>query len=203
MAYIYKVTNKNNGKIYVGKTNQDVKHRWKQHCNDFKRTRNEKRPLYAAIKKYGSSAFEISIIEEVISEKSSDREIYWINTLGSYKNGYNATKGGDGTIYIDYDLVERTFNNLGSVLKTTELLGIHEQTVRKILKQRNIRLLTRSEIGKQASKPVGQYTLDNEVIAVFGSSKEAARRLNLRSCNISRTCNGKRKTAYGCLWRFI
>ena len=36
MAYIYKITNNVNGKIYVGKTNRTIKARWKEHHKDFR-----------------------------------------------------------------------------------------------------------------------------------------------------------------------
>ena len=48
MAYIYKITNDINDKIYIGKTNQTIKERWRQHCADSKdRILYEKRPLYS------------------------------------------------------------------------------------------------------------------------------------------------------------
>ena len=31
MAYIYKITNKLNGKIYIGQTSRTVQERWKEH----------------------------------------------------------------------------------------------------------------------------------------------------------------------------
>ena len=42
MAYIYQIKNKLNGKIYVGKTNNTIENRWKEHCQDFKKEKNEK-----------------------------------------------------------------------------------------------------------------------------------------------------------------
>lgn len=36
-GYIYKITNKVNGKAYVGKTTDTVQVRWKEHLKDFKR----------------------------------------------------------------------------------------------------------------------------------------------------------------------
>ena len=34
MAYIYKITNKINNKIYIGKTVSSIEERWKHHCCD-------------------------------------------------------------------------------------------------------------------------------------------------------------------------
>jgi hypothetical protein len=51
MPYIYKITNKINGKSYIGKTLKTVKERWSEHCQDYKKERSEKRPLYSAMSK--------------------------------------------------------------------------------------------------------------------------------------------------------
>ena len=102
MAYIYKIENDINDKIYIGKTNFSVEKRFKEHCADSKRNRKEKRPLYNAMSKYGEEHFYISVIEECSSDKASEREKYWIKYYNSYNDGYNATIGGDGKTLINY-----------------------------------------------------------------------------------------------------
>lgn len=54
--------------------------------------------------KYGIENFIIEELEQVKDENLlSEREIYWVKELGTYgSNGYNASKGGDGTILYDY-----------------------------------------------------------------------------------------------------
>ena len=92
MAYIYKIENDINGKIYIGKTEFSIEKRFKEHCTDAFRERSEKRPLYAAIRKYGVEHFHISLIEE--TDSPNEREVYWISYYDSYNKGYNCTKGG-------------------------------------------------------------------------------------------------------------
>ena len=54
MAFIYKITNQLNGKLYIGKTSlPSVEERFKEHIRASKQERNEKRPLYDAMNKYG------------------------------------------------------------------------------------------------------------------------------------------------------
>lgn len=54
--------------------------------------------------KYGIENFIIEELEQVKDENLlSEREIYWIKELETYgSKGYNASKGGDGTILYDY-----------------------------------------------------------------------------------------------------
>ena len=101
MAYIYQIQNDVNNKIYIGKTEFSIEKRFKEHCQDAFRERLEQRPLYAAIRKYGIEHFSISLIEE--TDFPEEREIYWIEKLGTFKHGYNATRGGDGRKYLDYE----------------------------------------------------------------------------------------------------
>lgn len=53
IGYIYKITNKINGKVYIGKTTKTVQERWKEHLRESRTERSENRPLYRAIRKYG------------------------------------------------------------------------------------------------------------------------------------------------------
>ena len=115
MPYIYKITNDINGKIYIGKTLSTIEQRFKEHCRDYLKERNEKRPLYSAMQKYGVEHFHISVVEECDESILSEREVFWIEYYGSFKNGYNATLGEDGRPYIDYDLVINTYKKLKNI----------------------------------------------------------------------------------------
>ena len=80
------------------------------------------------MRKYGIENFEISLIEE--TDSPEEKEIYWIEQKRSFKNGYNATIGGDGRKYIDYDLVIATYQQLNSIIKTATALNISRDSVR-------------------------------------------------------------------------
>lgn len=52
------------------------------------------------------------------------------------------------------------------------------------------------------SKTVFQYTLDGEFVKEFPSVAEVERQLGYNNSNISECCLGKRKTAYGYIWKY-
>lgn len=93
---IYKITNKTNGKVYIGKTKRTLEKRWKQHCNNanvpFKRFK-----LHEDILKYGSDVFIVEQIDEAFTvEDANNKEVYWIGYYNSrFPNGYNVSKGGN------------------------------------------------------------------------------------------------------------
>lgn len=97
IGYIYKVTNKINGKIYIGQTIQSVKDRWYRHCGKSGISKAELNTHFKrAILKYGKENFTIETIEVCDSTKLNDREKFYISYYNSYINGYNSTIGGQG-----------------------------------------------------------------------------------------------------------
>ena len=211
MAYIYQIINDINGKIYVGKTEFSIEKRFQEHCKDYKKESEEKRPLYAAMRKYGIEHFHISILEETDNPEEKEKE--WIEKLGSFKNGYNATMGGDGKKYIDYDLVVETYKQLSNKEAVARILGIHPKTVKYILEIKNIPTVDSNNIMiNQYGKIVNMYDLSHKYIQSFSTLHDAARYMinnNLTNCklstirtHISEVCRGKRKTAAGFIWEF-
>ena len=58
-------------------------------------------------------------------------------------------------------------------------------------------------VAKALSKPVGQYTRDGKLIKVWQSTQEVERQLGFAHNNISEVARGKRKIAYGYVWKYI
>lgn len=52
-------------------------------------------------------------------------------------------------------------------------------------------------------KKVAQLDKEGNMIAVFNSIKEASNATGTMASEISSVCNGRRKTAKGCIWKFI
>ena len=98
MVGIYKITNKANGKIYVGQS-IDIEERWKQHrwkafnCNEV----GYHSAIHAAMRKYGLDNFAYEVLEQCAAEELDEKERYWISFLDSIApNGYNILVGGQG-----------------------------------------------------------------------------------------------------------
>lgn len=88
--YVYKITNKINGMMYIGET-MDFKRRIKEHCNP-----SNTSLIGKAIKEFGKENFSFKIIE--YCSDFSEKEKFYIkeyNTL--FPHGYNVSEGGDRT----------------------------------------------------------------------------------------------------------
>lgn len=207
MAYIYKITNQINGKIYIGKTLKTIPERWKEHCRDYKRERCEKRPLYDAMNKYGIENFIIEEVEECSPDILNNREVYWIEQYGSFKYGYNATKGGDGKHYIDYDLIYSLYKEGKNQKEIVAIVNCSTDTVRYVLENNGIPKEERIRRSKEShSIPIAMLDKNtNEILKVFPSAGEAGRYLkkNVGNAHIIAVCKGKRKTAYGYSWKYL
>lgn len=205
MACIYKITNLVNNKVYIGKTLKTAEERWKEHCRACRRLRCEKRPLYDAMNKYGVENFICELIEECSVENINDREIYWIEHYNSFHYGYNATLGGDGKPYVDYDLIYQLFND-GKIMTEISIITGHDiATIRKGLNNMGVSLEERKNRGINVlKKPVIMLDKDtNEELRRFNSITEAENSLEGNSKgHINQVCKGKRKTAYGYKWRY-
>ncbi len=102
MFYVYKIVNKINGKLYIGKTKKDEKKRWQDHLK-IANGDKEKYPrlffaIHAAIKKYGEENF--SFEKEAIYDTEILAFIGESSFIEDYKSRgyilYNLTNGGEG-----------------------------------------------------------------------------------------------------------
>ena len=89
--YIYKITNKVNGKVYIGQSIRPIEQRFQRHINDA--VNNILDTHFArAIRKYGKENFYIELVETCDNQTELNlREQYWIRKYDSINNGYNET----------------------------------------------------------------------------------------------------------------
>jgi group I intron endonuclease len=94
---IYKITNKENGLIYIGCTISSLKKRFSEHLYRCFKT-DYKSKLYNSMKKYGQENFTIELIEECDLSIIYETEKKYIKQYDSYTNGLNSTFGGEGCL---------------------------------------------------------------------------------------------------------
>lgn len=97
MKAIYKWTNVQNNKIYIGKS-VDIARRLRNYRDEVKK--NKQRPIISAIRKYGFENFNFEIIEicdSLTNQEILEREQYWINFYNSKDRnfGYNILDADD------------------------------------------------------------------------------------------------------------
>lgn len=146
---IYKVTNKVNGKSYIGQTRYTLEFRWRQHLH-----KKDKTYFHNAIRKYGAENFSAEILEECPYSNLNEREIFYIAKYETFKKGYNLTIGGDGSrrLLLDnsYDEIKELYLSGFSSNKIATLYNVDKVSIVKILKQLNVKLRTNSlNINKQ------------------------------------------------------
>lgn len=89
--WIYKITNIQNNKIYIGQTIRPVQQRFNRHLNDALHNIIDTH-FARAIRKYGKNNFIIEIIDTAQNQKElTKKEQYWIQYYNSIQNGYNET----------------------------------------------------------------------------------------------------------------
>jgi group I intron endonuclease len=208
MAYIYKIVNNINNKVYIGKTQYSPILRWQQHKSCLDKDGYKDRPLYKALKKYGVDNFSFSIIEE--TQEPETQEIKYILEYKSYVgfpdcNGYNATLGGDGKKYAfsnqeEVELLVLLFNKEKTINEISDILERDEKTISLKLKELGF-IIDRNKLKKKQVVKCNKIT--REELFLFDSITAAAESVGGSKQHISEVCNGDRKSAYGFYWKFL
>ena len=192
-GFIYKITNKINGKSYIGQTIQDVKERFYQHCATKCNQAVLNMAVHKAINKYGKSNFTIEVIEEVESTNLNDRERYWIRYYDSYNNGYNSTEGGQDGIKLfknlDTESIVREYKSGKSLREIGRLFNVDKQTIKDLLVRNNINLRT-TRTYKLSQKDRGNIIKD---LSLGLSRKEIISKWHISKGYLSQLINGYRR----------
>lgn len=212
MAFIYKITNKINGKVYIGKTERTIEIRWKEHQKNAKY--EEKLfhiPLYKAFNKYGIENFSIEYIEECATNILNEREQYWIKFFDSCGNGYNCTLGGDGSLLLFseeeiQEIIKRHQN--GERLDYLCKEFHHDyMTIKRLFNERGIEIKTNAGPMKNAKSIYAIDPITLTVVAEYESISAAGRALCQEGKNpraISNHISKYKDTAtisHGYLWK--
>lgn len=138
-GYIYKITNKVNGKSYIGQTRYTVEFRWRQHQH-----KKDSVYFHNAIKKYGVENFIVETLEECNYEDLDSREIFYIAKYDTFNKGYNLTIGGNGNrrLLLDdkYEEIKSLYLAGFSSNKIATLYSVDKASIVKILRQLGVKI---------------------------------------------------------------
>lgn len=191
---IYKVTNRINGKVYIGQTKQSLHKRWSNHCCK----NSHCSILHSAIKKYGAENFTVEQIDVAASKEELDKkEIYWISHFDSVApKGYNISLGGGGNR--GHIPSEETLLKRSAALK-----GIHTGDANPA-KRPDVR----KKMSDAAKRRIGDHSCRGKAVKcietsqVFPTAKAAGEYIGCTYKNVAAVCNGKRKTCGGFHWAY-
>ena len=211
--YIYKATNKINGKSYIGQT-VDYKSRVWQHMRCYEK---EDCKFHDAIKEFGSDNFDWEVLETCNGkEKANDLERKYIELFNSYRNGYNDNKGGVGghnaraivCLKLDGEFVKRYdsaadaekdgFNNANVLLCCKNKLYTcknHLFMFEDDYKENGAKQYIKPE--SSSKRKVIQCDLDGNFISRYDSVQEASEKTGANRTTISGVLSKKYKSANG------
>lgn len=199
--YIYKITNKINGKIYIGQTVRNVKVRFKEHC------RHKNTYIERAIQKHGDKNFIVETICEADSiDKLNELEKKYISLYKSndVNFGYNLCEGGKNTKGFRHKKESKLkMSEAKSKLymgNKNPFYGKHhskEQCEKWSIQRKGL-----SHMSEESRKKLFNSHHKSPVINIttnerFNSIKEAAEKYGIEATHITRVCKGKRKSCKG------
>ena len=211
--YIYKATNKINGKSYIGQT-INYKNRLWQHRRCYEK---EDCKFHDAIKEFGFDNFEWEVIETCERKEEADNlERKYIELFNSYRNGYNENKGSVGghnaksivCLNLNGDFIKRYdsaadaekdgFNNVNVLLCCKNKLKTCKNHL--FMFEEDYDTNGAREYIKPAStsrKKVVQCDLKGNLIARYGSVQEASEKSGANRTTISGVLSKTYKSANG------
>ena len=138
IEYIYTITCKANGKLYVGRT-CNHKRRKTQHLSKLSQQRHANKSMQASFNKYGADALEFAVIESADSEVIKERELYYFNKFASDgvvlfnhritdANGGVDSKSATTRTYI-FDVLDYRYEHRMGIKKAAEMFGTSSATI--------------------------------------------------------------------------
>ena len=207
MVGIYKITNKIDGKCYIGQS-VDIHERWIKHrSRPFQK--NDKcydTCLYRAIRKYGLENFDFDVVEECDYDSLNEREIFYIDFYNSHitKNGYNMTFGGEGGIKRDNQKICDMWDCGYTISKISKELHCSRNTVKSALKELGKYDIDeiKNRWSKQNGRSINQYDLNFNLLKIWSSARQVEKELGIDHSCIGDCCNYIAKQAGGFKWRY-
>jgi group I intron endonuclease len=218
MGWIYIITNKVNGKSYIGQTRQkNPQNRWRQHKND------PRGIMKTAFDKHGIDAFEFKVLHEVPNDelnKIEELEIRERNTISPY--GYNLQKGGKSSIVHpetrekqkalwgpahplwNQKHSEETRKKISNATKGANNPMYGKKHTPAILMKLSENNHMNGKTGGRApiAKKVDAFSLEGEFLQTFECIRYAAESIGRCETGIVNCIKGRSKTCGGFIWKY-
>lgn len=184
--------------VYIGKTSKTLLARLKSHVNDAKYRQKTNKRLSWIKKILNSNKLPIiELLDSVEEQYANITEIYWISQFRAWgfklKNG---TEGGEG-VFMSKEIREK--------------ISLNSKNKKRSQKTKDKMSLSRKgkRTGKEShlygtqttAKAILQFTKNGIFIREWSSGLEASKELKIDNTNISRVCNGERKSTGGFIFQ--
>lgn len=188
---IYKVTNKINGKVYIGQSVEVLIQRKCRHTNDAKNGNGYY--LHRALRKYGVDNFKWEVIQICKDiDELNQQEAYFIALYDSMNTGYNLTSGGENYIRSEKtkDILRQI--NLGKKLSEESKEKMRQSHLGKKLSEETKQKIRQTNLGKKHT-PESIKKMSGENHPFFGKHLSVQRKEKLRQINLNRSEETKQK----------
>jgi len=213
VSCIYSITNKINGKIYIGQT-VNLYSRYKSHERSERSIDKYQRPIVFAFKKYGFNNFEFSVLEILSRDKEilTRREQYWMDRYQSSKRnrGYNACPAAASTLGYKHTIETRRKVSIASAkrkMSPEARVKMSAWHTGKVLSDETKKKISESKSGVKhgntKGRKVKQLDVDGVKVAEFKSITFAGILTGIHLSNIARSCNKTNLKAGGFYWRYL
>ena len=180
--WIYKITNIQNNKIYIGQTIRPIQNRFHRHINDA--LNNILDTHFArAIRKHGKNNFIIEQIDQAqTQDELNKKEQYWIQYYNSVQNGYNET-----------DAISKCGGNTYQS-KTEKEMEVIKEKIRQ----------TKLGAKNPMAKKIKRINVITNEIDIFDTIISCARACGIKNgkTSITTRLNGQIKSPYKNTWIF-
>ena len=190
MYTVYKITDKTNGKLYIGQTKRTLDKRWRAHCYRANCETARQNALIQAIREHGCENFMIEPIEECPDRDAADeRERYWIAQYNSkIPYGYNHTIGGD-----NHGLSAEEFRE--------KVSGANHWTAKKEVSKETRAKMSAAQSGAKSNNHKACMCI--ETGETFPYVRAVTRKYGIDEGHIHDVCKGKRQRCGGFHWKYI
>lgn len=216
---IYKIINVITNECYIG-ASKNVFFRKREHRNKFSKLnkKNSNSLLYIAMRKYGIENFNFEFLEKCDLNELDEREKYYIKL---FHPAYNQTPGGKGGHLNKPEKFNEIVNDLKEDKMTMKEIakkyGYCPETIQSINAGKTwneeglkypIRKHDQKKLSRQLhSKRIYQFDLEGNFIKEWNSPLEFGEFIKAKSnssieSHIYEVCKGKRKTAFGFVWKY-